>query len=658
MCGITGAIWTNTAVAIDPATLEKMTALVAHRGPDDRGYYRSEYRHENGAGPQPGVALGFRRLSIIDLEGSRQPISNEDGTVWLLFNGEIYNFRDLRRRLEGSGHRFRTQGDVETIVHLYEDEGVEFAKYLWGMFAIAIWDGPRRQLVLARDRIGKKPLVYLAEKDRVLFASELKCLLAVPGVPREIDPGALDEYLTYQYVPHPNTIFRAIRKLPPAHYAVWRDGRLTVACYWQPNFNQEEKRPAGKYNEELQSRLTDAVRLRLQSDVPLGAFLSGGVDSSIVVGLMSQLGGRVKTFSIGFPEPDYDETRFAREVAQRFDTEHHELRVEPNIIDLLPKLAWHYDEPMSDSSAVPTWYVSELTRREVKVALTGDGGDELFAGYDRYRAVRLSALFDQLPGPLRRVIASRLWQCLPGGHRRRSIIRRTKRFSAALNKSIARRYLDWIGIFDEPSRAALYSDEFLAELPGVDPAEFLLRAWRRAEKRDSVTAASLADFITYLPCDLLTKVDIASMAHGLECRQPFLDHRVVELAIAMPINFKQRFGRGKRILLKAFGDFLPKSIQRRRKMGFGIPLESWLRRELRELTCDTLLDARALSRGYFRPEAISRLIEEHQSGARNHAYQLWSLLVLELWHRQWIDTANVAQVHKPVEIVEQSIAPR
>jgi asparagine synthase (glutamine-hydrolysing) len=492
--------------------------------------------------------------------------------------------------------------------------------------------------VLARDRLGKKPLVYRVEKDRLLFASELKCLLAVPGVPRELDPGALDEYLTYQYVPHPNTIFRGIRKLPPAHYAVWRDGRIDVASYWQPDFNHQENRPLGEYVEELHSRLSDAVRLRLQSDVPLGAFLSGGVDSSIVVGLMSRLSGSpVKTYSIGFPESDYDETRFAREVAERFGTEHHELRVEPNAVEILPKLAWHYDEPMADSSAVPTWYVSELTRREVKVALTGDGGDELFAGYDRYRAVRLSALVDRLPGPLRRLTASSVWQRLPGGNRRRSFIRRLKRFAAALGRPIQRRYLDWIGIFDETARAALYTDEFLASLPDIDPAEFLNRAWQRASQRDAVTAASLADLTTYLPCDLLTKVDIASMAHGLECRQPFLDHRVVELAIAMPVQFKQRFGRGKRILLKAFGDLLPPSIRRRRKMGFGVPLESWLRTEIKQFTREVLLDPMSLGRGYFRPEAVARLVEEHQSGARDHSYQLWSLMVFELWHRQWMD---------------------
>ena len=346
-------------------------------------------------------------------------------------------FAILRRRLEGSGHHFRTAGDTETIVHLYEDEGPDFARHLWGMFAIAIWDSRQRQLVLARDRLGKKPLVYRLETDRLLFASELKCLLAVPGVPREVDPGAIDEYLTYQYVPHPNTIFRGIRKLPPAHYAVWRDGQMRINCYWQPDFNRQIDRPWNECVAELRELLTDAVRLRLQSDVPLGAFLSGGVDSSIIVGLMSQLAGgsgtggsgsAIKTFSIGFADAQFDETHYARQVAERFGTEHHELRVEASATELLPKLIWHYDEPMADSSALPTWHVSQLARRDVTVALTGDGGDELFAGYDRYRAVWLSALLDRLPRPLRRLLASRFWQRL--ARRRPAAIDRAARAAA------------------------------------------------------------------------------------------------------------------------------------------------------------------------------------------------------------------------------------
>lgn len=645
MCGIAGAVWQTPSDAIDGATLERMIALLAHRGPDDSGTYCRPWHQEGATAPVPGVALGFRRLSIIDPATSRQPICNEDETVWALFNGEIYNFRELRRRLEGSGHRFRTAGDTETIVHLYEDEGPEFARHLWGMFAIAIWDSRHRRLVLVRDRLGKKPLVYRLEKDRLLFASELKSLLAIPGVPRDVDPEAIDEYLTYQYVPHPNTIFRGIRKLPPAHFAVWHEGEMRIESYWQPDFNREIVRPWRECVAELRELLTDAVRLRLQSDVPLGAFLSGGVDSSIIVGLMNRLNGgdgsAAKTFSIGFSDADFDETAYARIVANRFGTEHHELSVDASAAEMLPKLVWHFDEPMADSSALPTWHVAELARRDVKVALTGDGGDELFAGYDRYRAVWISSIIDRMPWPLRSALASRFWQHLPGSGRPRSIARRMGRLSAALNKPIARRYLDWIGIFGEADRAALYTDEFLSRLTDVDPAEFLIRAWRRAARRDPVTAASLADMTTYLPCDLLVKVDIASMAHGLECRQPFLDHRLVEWAAALPVRYKQRLGRGKRILREAFDDLLPAEIQRRPKMGFGIPLDRWLRGELRDFTRQVLLDPIAIGRGYFRADAVIRLLDEHQSGRISHGHRIWALLILELWHRQWVDAAPI-----------------
>jgi asparagine synthase (glutamine-hydrolysing) len=637
MCGITGAIWNDPAAALEASTLGRMTDLLAHRGPDDSGSYSAPFSAATGCQPMPGVALGIRRLSIIDPAGSRQPLSNEDGTVWCVFNGEIYNYRALRRRLEGSGHRFRTSGDAETIVHLYEDEGADFARHLWGMFAVAIWDARRRELVLARDRLGKKPLVYRLEANRLLFASELKSLLAVPGVPRDVDPGAIDEYLTYQYVPPPNTIFKGIRKLPPAHYAVWRDGQIEVANYWQPDFARAQQRSWSDNVEQLRALAIEAVQLRLQSDVPVGAFLSGGVDSSIVVGLMSRLvghSGGVKTYSIGFADSAYDETEYANEVAERFGTDHHVLRVEPSP-DVVSRLMWNFDEPFADSSAVPTWHVAELARRDVKVALTGDGGDELFAGYDRYRAVWLSAGLDRLPSPVRRLLGANLWQRLPGG--RRSFIRRSQRLFAGLKRPMVRRYLDWIGIFDEASRAALYTDDFVSRLPGVDPAEFLNRAWQRSGKRDRVTAASLADLTTYLPSDLLVKVDIASMAHGLECRQPLLDHRIVELAAAMPIRFKQRFGSGKRILRAVFADLLPPRVRRRRKMGFGIPLASWLRNELGPLLRDTLLDPAAQRRGYFRPQEVARLVAEHQSGKRDHAVRLWALLILELWHRQWVD---------------------
>ncbi|HEY1601160.1 MAG TPA: asparagine synthase (glutamine-hydrolyzing) [Pirellulales bacterium] len=643
MCGITGAVWTDPALRVERDTLARMTEMLRHRGPDDVGLYASDVHTNQGASATVGVALGHRRLSIIDVAGGRQPLANEDETIWIVFNGEIYNFRDLHRRLEGAGHRFRTASDTETLVHLYEDEGVGFLEHIEGMFALAIWDGRRRQLVLARDRLGKKPLVYREEPGRLLFASELKSLLEVPDVAREIDPRAVDEYLAYQYVPHPRTIFRGIRKLPPAHYAVYRDGALSLGQYWSPDFTQEVHRSAADYSAELRELLTRAVEKRLQSEVPLGAFLSGGIDSSIVVALAQQLSqDRVKTFSIGFPIAEYDETSYAREVAKLLGTDHYEERVEPDGMAMLPKLMWHYDEPFADSSAIPTYYVSQMTRRHVTVALSGDGGDELFAGYTRYQAVRLAGLFDRLPGPVRSLLAGSFWQCLPASPRQKSLVRKFKRFAAGLGESGQRRYFDWMSIFNEAQRASLYSDDFLAQLPDHDPFDFLQESFNRVRGRDPVTAASLVDLVTYLPCDLMTKVDIASMAHGLECRAPFLDQHVVELAARMPVDLKLRRGRGKRILRETFGHLLPRSLLSRPKMGFGVPLGHWFRHELRDFTREVLLDPATLSRGYFQPAAVERLVNDHLSGVFDHSYRLWSLLVFELWQRQWADVVAVA----------------
>jgi asparagine synthase (glutamine-hydrolysing) len=615
-----------------------MTEVLRHRGPDEDGLHESAALSLGDPGETAGAALGFRRLSIIDVAGSHQPMSNEDGSVWVVFNGEIYNYQVLRRRLEGAGHTFRTRGDTETLLHLYEDEGPGFARHLEGMFAAAIWDRRRRQLVLVRDRLGKKPLVYRLEPGRLLFASELKGLLAVPGVPRELDPGALDAYLAYQYVPHPQTILRGIHKLPPAHYAVYRNGTLSLHRYWQPDFNYQQDLPADTYIRELRERLTAAVRKRLQSEVPLGAFLSGGIDSSLVVGLMSRLCTEpVQTFSIGFPVAEYDETRYARAVAQRFHTRHREFRVEPSAVDILPQLVWHFDEPFADSSAIPTWYVSKLTREHVTVALTGDGGDELFCGYPRYLAVQVAAWHDRWPAGLRQLLASRFWQRLPTSSRQKSLLRRFKRLAGALSQPPVRRYFDWVSIFNEAARANLYSEDFLACVPDRDPCESLAAAFHAASRRDPVTQAAIADLLTYLPCDLLNKVDIASMAHSLECRCPFLDHHVVELAAAMPLKYKLRRGRGKWILRKAFADLLPPSVRRRGKMGFGVPLGRWFRSELKEFARQVLLDPSTLARGYFQPQAVQQLFDDHQSGRFDHSYRLWSLMVLELWQRQWLD---------------------
>jgi asparagine synthase (glutamine-hydrolysing) len=645
MCGITGAVWTDPRAAIAPEVLARMTNVLAHRGPDDMGSYRSEFALRPPFGAVPGVALGHRRLSIIDLAGGHQPLSNEDGTIEIVFNGEIYNHRELRQRLEGSGHLFATHSDTEAIVHLYEDCGLDFLRHLNGMFALAIWDSKNRRLVLARDRLGKKPLYYRREPHRLLFASELKSLLEVPDIEREIDPQAIDEYLTYQYVPHPRTIFRGFSKLPPAHYAVFSEDGFSTHRYWDPDFEREVVRPMADYAAELRELLTSAVRLRLESDVPLGAFLSGGVDSTLVVGLMQRLVDRgVKTFSIGFGVKEFDETAAAREAAARLGTDHHEFRVEPQSLEVLETLAWHYDEPFGDSSALPTYIVSKLTRQHVTVALTGDGGDELFAGYLRYRAVGLAAWFDHLPRFVRALAGNKLWQRLGARGGQRSLLRRAGRLAESLNYPPSRRYLEFVSVFNEARRADLYSDEFLALLPDVDPFQFLDAALARSHKRDPVTSASLADLVTYLPCDLMTKVDIASMANSLECRAPFLDYRVVELAAQMPIGYKLHRGRGKRILREAFPDLLPASLTRRPKMGFGVPLRDWFRGDLRGFVRSVLLDPRSLERGYFRPVAVERVLDEHERGAFDHGHRLWGLLCLELWHRQWFD----AKSSKPV----------
>ncbi|MDX1946572.1 MAG: asparagine synthase (glutamine-hydrolyzing) [Pirellulaceae bacterium] len=637
MCGITGAIWTDPALAVDAGQLARMTAALAHRGPDGAGAYRGDYRVRPPYEALPGIALGHRRLAIIDLATGQQPMANEDESIWIVFNGEIYNFEYLRRRLEGSGHKFRTDSDTESIIHLYEDEGPECFAHLNGMFAVAIWDANRRRLVLGRDRLGKKPLVYRSEPRRMLFASELKSLLAVPGLPRDIDPAAIDEYLTYQYVPHPNMIFRGFRKLPPGHYAVWQDGELTVQPYWRPDWSYQREILEPDAAAELRALLESAVQIRLQSEVPLGAFLSGGIDSSLVVALMQKLSPTpVKTFTIGFPVKEYDESPYAERVAAHLRTDHQTLQVTPDAVGILPKLAWHYDEPFADSSAIPTWHLSQLTRQHVTVALSGDGGDELFAGYPRYRAVALAAMFDRLP-PLKALAAMKAWQWLPSSGRQKSKLRQFKRFSAALLLPAERRYLDWISIFNESRRAELYTDDFLASLT-TDPAAFLRTAWKRSQGRDAISSASLADLTTYLPCDLMTKVDIASMTHGLECRAPLLDYRVVEFAASLPSRLKYRRGRGKWLLRRAFGDLLPAEVWKRPKMGFGVPLDQWFRGELRDLTRDALLSPSARTRAYLRSDAVQKLLDEHDQRYFDHSARLWALVMLEMWLRQWAGT--------------------
>ncbi len=611
-----------------------MTDTLSHRGPDDSQVWSSAEQRDAYGNPL-GVGLGFRRLSIIDLVGARQPMASEDGSVRMVFNGEIYNYRSLRRRLEGRGHQFASHGDGESILHLYEDLGTDCFSHLNGMFAIAIWDSRRHRLVLCRDRVGQKPLFYAVDNHRLLFGSELKSLAVVDGVCSEIDPGAIDEFMTYQYIPPPGTIWKGVRQLSPGHFAVFENGKLTVQRYW--DFDPTIERPIGRQEacERLGELLTDSVKLRMRSDVPLGSFLSGGIDSSLITALaQGQSENPIRTFSIGFPVADFDETAYAAQVAQHLGTKHQRFEVMPSGVDVIDKLVWHYDQPFADSSAVPTWYLSQLTRGEVTVALSGDGGDELFAGYERYRALWLSEQMKKL-FPIHSLPGIGLIQRLPDSNRRRSVVRRGKRFLEAFGESTARRYLNWLQIFPESMRAGLYTEDFLQSLPGTDPFEFLESAWAKSAGRDIVTRASLTDLLTYLPCDLCAKVDIASMAHGLEVRQPMLDHRVVEFAASLPVKLKFRGGRGKLILQDSFGTLIPRSIFRRKKMGFGIPIGSWFRNELKPMVHDTILSKQARIGNYFRGDAVADLFRAHQSGEQNHGYRLWSLLILEKWLRQW-----------------------
>ncbi len=633
MCGIAGAVWSDPSSAVDAHQLARMAAALRHRGPDDHDVYVD--RH---------AGLAHARLSIIDLTTGRQPLSNEDGTVWVVFNGEIYNFRELRAQLESRGHVFRTASDSEAIVHLYEEDGADCVRKLRGMFALAIWDARRQRLVLARDRLGKKPLVYFEQGDRLAFASEIKALLELPGALREIDPLAVDQYFSYGYVPHPRTIYRGVRKLPPAHYAVYEQGRLRVTRYWSHDdaaegFDDESLRSEEDYCRRVRDELREATRIRLMSDVPLGAFLSGGIDSTIVVGLMQELSDRpTKTFSIRFSVREYDESQYARRAAKHLGTEHHEFLVEQKCLDVLPDLIWHFDEPFADSSAIPTYYLARLTKQEVTVALSGDGGDEVFCGYDRYQRLWQVGLCDRLPTPMVRMAAGLLRAGVPLPRALDAARSRGRTLCELLSASPRKRVSRMACLsFQDSLRGELYHPDFARELSGSDPLSFVEDAYDSFSGRDAITRATLVDQVTRMPCDILAKVDIATMAHGLECRSPFLDHKVVELAARMPIGMKLRRGRGKYILKRAFADIVPRETLIRPKMGFEVPLVRWFREELREFVRQVLLDPAALARGYFRPDVVERLVRQHQSDETDHSVRLWTLLCFELWHRRFVD---------------------
>ncbi len=635
MCGICGIFDFGKQENIDEEILRKMSNVLEHRGPDDEGYFIGTSDN----GQPPGIGLGIKRLSIIDLETGHQPIHNEDGKIWIVYNGEIYNFPELKMETERRGHKYYTKSDTETIVHLYEDYGVDCVNYLRGMFAFGLWDGHREELLLARDRLGQKPLVYAVHKGNLIFASEIKSILQYPDLERRVNMDALHHYLTYQFVPSPLTMFEGIKKLPPASILLCdRKGDIKLRRYWKLNYGNKLKLNEKEYCRRIMDLLKESTKMRLISDVPLGAFLSGGLDSSTVVGVMSQLADKpVKTFSVGFEEKSFTELKYARLVSDYFHTEHFEFMVKPDVIEILPRLIWHYNEPFADPSAIPTYYIARETARYVKVALNGDGGDENFAGYDRYKANKLSGYYAKLPEFVREVVIKRMVKNLPESTRRKDLIRRMKQFIQASSFSPERRNVKWHSFFDDDGKQDLYSEKMQNRFKALDTFSYMADITNQSDGEDFLDKILYTDLMTYLPDNLLVKMDIATMANSVETRSPFLDHKLIEFTAQIPVQLKLKGFTSKYILKEAIRNLLPREIVHRDKMGFGVPIGEWFRQELKGYVQEILLHKRCISRGYFKKETVQQLLDEHISGKIDHGYRLWILLNLELWHQMFID---------------------
>jgi asparagine synthase (glutamine-hydrolysing) len=617
MCGIAGIFETESGVRVDPAVIKRMTDTLHHRGPDDEGLYTNSE-----------IGLGFRRLSIIDLAGGHQPLSNEDGTVWIVFNGEIYNYQELKRTYLSSGHQFRTRSDTETIVHLYEELGEDCFAELRGMFGLALWDARKNRLILARDRIGKKPLFYSWDGRRFVFGSEIKALTAAGGISREIDLEALSDYFSFQYVPTPKTIYRGVRKMRPGHYMIVDRAGIREVPYWDIRFDQPRELSEEQWCDAFVEEFRQAVKARLVSDVPLGAFLSAGVDSSSVVALMNDYQPPVTTCTVGFSEESYDEAKDARRFATGLGANHFEQILHPHAIDLLPKLAWHYDEPFADSSAVPTFLVSKIARQHVTVALSGDGGDENFAGYRRYRYEmwdnQLRGLF---PRPMRRTIFGPLGKYYPRLRWAPRVFRAKATFQS-LARDPLEGYFHTMSLCPPAMKSQLLSKDVGRRLAGYDSLEVLRYHYDRAHTDDLLSRIQYVDMKTYLTDDILVKVDRASMANSLEVRCPLLDHKLMELVAQIPSNLKLRNGHGKYIFKKSLEKVLPPQVLQRRKQGFAVPVTEWFRGELKEIGYEALfrkgddvLDQRFLQTCW----------KQHQSGYRDWSPLLWSALMFRTW---------------------------
>ncbi len=631
MCGICGIVSKDKQVS--QSVIQKMASVMDYRGPDDEGY--SFFGN---------AGLGHRRLSVIDITGGHQPMSNEDGTLFLVCNGEIYNFKQLRDLLENKGHRIKTRSDNEIILHLYEEYKTECLKYLRGMFAFGIWDNRKKTLFLARDRLGKKPLVYSLYNEDLYFASEIKALLEVNEISREIDHTAIDLYLAYQAIPSPYTVFKKIKKLPPGHFLMWKSGTINIEKYWQIDFTKKLKlSDENQYMEAMWEKLKESTKIRMVSDVPLGAFLSGGIDSSTIVGLMSEFSDHpVKTFSVGFEESDFSEIQYARVVARRFNTSHNEFIVKPDIISILPKLVWHYNEPFGDSSMVPTYYVARETKKYVTVALNGDGGDENLAGYTRYWQTQvLEKIFNiYKKNPFLRKEILKFFVRQYNRHPSSTFNRIWKWLDDVEKSGFDYAYARRLIAFSNDLKNKFYSEEMKEKVQNSDCLALVRDIWSSAGDICLLEKMLATDFNLYLPDVLMVKMDIACMANSLEARSPFLDNEFVELVASFPADLKVRRMTSKYILKRKLKGFLPEEIISRKKMGFGIPVGRWFRKELKQFVNEILLDNASLSRGYFDPQAVMKMVEDHTSGRIDHTSRIWLLIILEMWHKIVVDRKN------------------
>jgi asparagine synthase (glutamine-hydrolysing) len=626
MCGICGAVSFNGREDLNQFVLERMCRPLVHRGPDDGGYYIDSR-----------AMLGVRRLSIIDLTTGQQPIPNEDRSLWVVFNGEIYNYKEIRAQLQAKGHLFSTQSDTEVIVHAYEEYDRGCVEHFNGMFAFAIWDARQRCLFIARDRIGIKPLYYWAGKGQFVFGSEIKAVIAHPLVPRDIDPVALDNYLTLEYIPGPRTIFKDIRKLQSGHHLIFQEGSLIIEHYWDvpPGAVPQDEEAC---QEALAELIQDSVQMRLVSDVPLGAFLSGGIDSSTIVASMHQVSSSpVKTFSIGFEDESYNELPYAREVAAVFKTEHREQVMSPDIAALAEQLAAHLDEPLGDFSIFSTYLVSQLASRFVKVVLSGDGGDEVFGGYDTYVAQGLHSYYRLLPTGLREKVLPSFMDLIPPQRAKKGWINKAKRFVEGSVYPSSLQHTRWMFFLSEWDKQHLYQREWRHQLNGVRPAALMEDYFQGASQWDSLAQQQYVDIKTYLVDNILTKVDRMTMAVSLEARVPLLDHRIVEFALNLPDQMKLQRGKTKIILRRAMKEVLPQSVLTKPKQGFSIPLKHWLRGPLKPLMTDLLSASAIRRRGYFEPQTVSRWVDEHLRARANHSHRLWALLMFELWQQKNLD---------------------